>query len=429
MRAVTARFGGRALSIMYNMRRNARRPGVVRRPPPLSPELLRLVERAYRDRERDARNIVARCRRLYPEYAALSGAALQGLWQNVRYLVGGFYQFNLVGGRSPTLKELQLTIAAAQARAAQGVPLGAMIGTYQLALPILWEHLIETVEPHPSVRMELLRRVPVTFASINRVTTVVTEAYLAERERLLRSRGEAITEFVRLLMSADTPLGTVEARARELGLDVDAPRVAILFRRAHKDGRRGSDAEAVSRLRGLCEAQGDAIVARVEEAVLALLPRAAQQAVLTEFAATYPRLGWNAGVGSAAADVGGLRRSALEARRAIELGMLLRRPSAVHSYADLVLHDLVDAGSTRAQTFAQQVLGALARPGTRRIYYATLRALCAEGFRAKPAAAALGIHPHTLSYRLKQIQRRYGLDVGNAHTRLRIVLALLILDT
>src|SRR5213075_129219 len=107
--------------------------------------------------------------------------------------------------------------------------------------------------------------------------------------------------------------------------------------------------------------------------------------------------GWRAGVGSIAAGAGELRRSLLEARRAIELGGLLRPgDAAIFRYADLALHYLVDAGSARAQSFAQQALGALARPAARGIDRDTLRALCAQGFRLKPAAAALRIHPHTL---------------------------------
>ncbi len=409
-------------------RRTPRRSPPARRPPPLSPELRRLIERAYRDRERDARKIFTECRRLYPEYRALSGAALEGLWRNVRYLVGGFYEFNLIESRSPTMDELEMTIASARARAAQGVSLRAMIGTYQLALPILWEHLIETVAPHAGVRMELLQRVPVTFASINRVTTVVTEAYLAERERLLRSRGEAIGDFLRVLLSADAPLDTVESRARELGLDLDVARVAVQFRRvAARDPRRAPDLDVTSRLLAACEAERDAIVGRIDEGVLALLPRDGHQSVLAEVDADFARLGWRAGVGAVAADAAGLRRSALEARRALELGTLLRRASATHRYADLALHDLVDTGSSRAQAFAEQTLGSLARSGARGIYRETLRALCAQGFRLKPAAAALGIHPHTLSYRVKQMQRRHGLDLGDVQTRLRVALALLIL--
>jgi len=108
-----------------------------------------LIERAYLDRERCAREIVAQCRRLYPEYRALSGAALEGMRKNVRYLIGGFFEFNLIEGRAPTMDEMKPAIANAQARVAQGVSLGAMIGTFQLALPILWEHLIDAVAEHP----------------------------------------------------------------------------------------------------------------------------------------------------------------------------------------------------------------------------------------------------------------------------------------
>jgi hypothetical protein len=374
---------------------------------------------------------VAQCRRLYPEYRALSGPALEGMRRNVRYLVGGFFEFNLIEGRSPTMDEMKPAIANAQARVAQGVSLGAMIGTFQLALPILWEHLIEAVAEHPGVHLEVLRRVPVTFASVNRVTTLATEVYLAERERLLRSRGEAIGEFLRLLV-ADAPLSAVGTRARELDLDLEEPRVAVLLRRAMpKERGRGAERDGrdvLARLVAACEAQRDAIVGRTEEGMLALLPREGHETVLDEIEGKFARYGWRAGVGGPAEDAASLRRSALEARRALELGTQLRRTAAVHRYEDLALHDVVDAGSARAQAFAQQTLGLLGRTGGRRIYHDTLRALSQHGFRVKSAAAALGVHPHTLSYRLKQIQRRFGFDLDDAQTRLRIELALLILD-
>jgi DNA-binding PucR family transcriptional regulator len=73
------------------------------------------------------------------------------------------------------------------------------------------------------------------------------------------------------------------------------------------------------------------------------------------------------------------------------------------------------------------VLGALAEPEAGATYRQTLRALCQQGFRLKPAAADLEIHPHTLSYRLTQIRQRHGLDLEDAETRLRVHLALVIL--
>jgi len=400
-----------------------------RRSHAVSAELRRLIEQADRKREREVREIVALCRRRYPQYRAFSGAALNGLRQNVRYLVAGFYRRNLLEGRSPTWKELEPAVRTAQARAADGVPLSAMVGCYQLALPILWRHLVDKVGANSAVRMELLRRVPVTFASMARVMTVVTEAYVGERYRLLRSRGEALGEFVRLLIREDAPLSVVDAHARGLGLDLSVPRVAVLFRRViRKNGDRASDLGLVTRLLAAHARDGSAIVERVEGGMLALVPQRLHEAALTDVFGRVTARGWHAGVGGAADDAAGLRRSAREAHRALAIADFRQRGGPVHRYDELVLHDLVDVGSARAQEFARRVLGPLARPRTRKIYPDTLRALCAHGFRLKSAAAALGVHPHTMSYRLGQMRRRFGINVGDAQTRMRIELALLILD-
>jgi DNA-binding PucR family transcriptional regulator len=45
----------------------------------------------------------------------------------------------------------------------------------------------------------------------------------------------------------------------------------------------------------------------------------------------------------------------------------------------------------------------------------------------KVAAAGLGIHPHTLSYRLNRLRERFGIDLDDYDVRLRVELALLIL--
>jgi sugar diacid utilization regulator len=294
----------------------------------------------------------------------------------------------------------------------------------------MWDHLIETVAPNPRVRIELLRRVPVTFTTLSHVTTLVTEAYVIAREHLLQSRGEVLDEFLRLLVTADVPLPTLDARAREFGLDLAVPRVAVFFRRGVPvAGESAAEREAVARLAAVCAASSNAIVGRVQRDVLALLSTNGHLGVLAEVDGDVADHRWSVGVGSSAADAAGLRRSALEARRAIELGTLLRRPPPTYRYADIVVHDLVDAGSPRALSFAHQALGTLAISGTHGRYRETLQALCAQGFRVKPAAAALGIHPHTLSYRVKQMRDRHGLDIDDPHTRLRVELALLILDT
>jgi DNA-binding PucR family transcriptional regulator len=89
---------------------------------------------------------------------------------------------------------------------------------------------------------------------------------------------------------------------------------------------------------------------------------------------------------------------------------------------------MVGAGSDRALQFAQSVLGALAASPGHRTLLDTLRQLARASFRIKLAAAALSVHPHTMSYRIKQIRTRFGIDLDDPDVRLRIQLALLILD-
>jgi purine catabolism regulator len=95
-------------------------------------------------------------------------------------------------------------------------------------------------------------------------------------------------------------------------------------------------------------------------------------------------------------------------------------------YGDLAVLDLVDVGSPRALEFARRVLGSLVDPGASAMQLETLRMLCRHGFSQKLAAAALGIHPHTLAYRVAQIRQRHGIDLEDADTRLRVHLAVLI---
>jgi hypothetical protein len=95
--------------------------------------------------------------------------------------------------------------------------------------------------------------------------------------------------------------------------------------------------------------------------------------------------------------------------------------------AAVELLDLVDPSSPHAAVFVERVLGALASAPPGDSDLETLRALVRSGFHQKSAALALGIHPHTLAYRVKQIRRRFDVDLDDAETRLRVQLALLIL--
>jgi sugar diacid utilization regulator len=397
-------------------------------PAPLSPALRERIERAYRSRGRQVREIAELCRSQFPHYRALSGDGLASLYSNIDRVVGAFYRLQLVEGRLPTSEELEPQRRAARLRVAQGVPLQEMVGAYLCGLGLLWTDLVAGLEADRDVQGELLQRVPVTIAANTLVATAATEAYVEERERRMRSRDEAVDEMLRLFAEGEAPLGVLEARAHALGLGLDSPRTAALFRPA--PGSAEAAGSAVDVVRGLLadrQLADGIVIGRVAEGVLALLPEGAERAGLEDVAGKLRGHGWRTGLGSAGADAAGLSRSVREAARAVEIGELLGLEGALDRYAELAVLDLVDVGSPRALDFARRVLGPLADPDASGKSLETLRAMCQNGFRLKLAAAALGVHPHTLAYRLEQLRRRHGLDLDDAETRLRVHLAVLIL--
>jgi sugar diacid utilization regulator len=395
-------------------------------PPNLSPALRRMVERAYAGREAQAREIVERCRRRFPHYGRLRGEDLARFRKNVDMVVGAFYRLQLLEGRVPTPEELEPQRRAARDRFAEGVPLEEMVGCYQLGLAMLWTHLVASLDAKADVQGELLQRVPVTISANTLVTTTATEVYVQERERRASSQDQAVAELLRAFAGDDVPLAVLETRARTAGLELDVPRFAALFRPA---GDEHSSTSPVDLARRLFEDRrlGDGLlVGRVAKGVLALLPESARRAALADVAGKLRDRGWRTGLGGVASGAAGLRRTIREAARAVELGALLDRRAPLDEYADLAVLDLVDVGSPRALDFARRVLGSLVDPASSPTHVETLRALSRHGFSRKLAAASLGIHPHTLAYRVAQIRRRHGIDLEDADTRLRVHLAVLI---
>lgn len=395
-------------------------------PPNLSPALRQLIERAFRSREAQAGQIFDVCRQRFPHYGALEGEALAKFRENLDMVVAAFYRLQLVEGRGPTPEELEPQRRAARERVAQGIPLEEMVGCYQVGLALLWTHLVEHLDALADVQGELLQRVPVTIAANTLVTTTATEAYVQERERRASSQDQVIEELLRLFARDEVPIPVLETRARSASLEIDARRFAVLFRPAADEA--SSAVDLVRRLFDDRRLSEGLMIGRVAQGVLALLCESAQRTALADIAGKLRDRGWRSGAGGVASGAAGLRRTIREATRAVEIGALLDRPGPVDDYADLAVLDLVDVGSPRALEFAQRVLGSLFESGSNAVQLETLRMLCRHGFNQKLAAASLGIHPHTLAYRVAQIHKRHGIDLDDADTRLRVHLAVLIAE-
>jgi hypothetical protein len=398
------------------VKRTASRP---RRARPAPRALRELIQRVQRTRGTRARIIIDQSFGILPHYRGVSGARLAAIRRSVLHHLGLFYNVTLATGRALTAADLEPSRQVARRRAAEGVPLGEFLTFFQIGLTVIWEHLMATAGDQPALRQLLLDRVGAVISNQTQLMTALVEAYVEERERLSRFRERDLDELLSLLVSDEAPDALLEARAESLGLPLDEELAAAAF-------PLGSDGERDLRRR-LAEALGASRLwlGRTREGFVAVLAGEPQlEPRLADAVAAADR---HAGIGASGRGLASLRRSTREALRALRIGAALGGAARVHRYEDLAVLDLVRAGSPDGSAFVRRTLGPLLDGGAARSALETLRQLGAHGHRIKPAAAALGVHPHTLTYRLKQIRRRFGLDLDDAEVRLRVELALRIL--
>jgi sugar diacid utilization regulator len=390
-------------------------------------ELHELIQRAHRTRRALARSIVEECLERLPHYRGIPDLLLREVRGSVRHHLGILYRVTLETGRPLADAELEASRRTARARAAQGVPLGEFLTFFLVGLTRAWEDLMAGVGDDPVLRTQLLDRVSAVIANQTQLMTAVTEAYVEERERLSRFREQDLDDFVQLLVAERALPHLLETRARSLGIALEEPQAVAAFGVPKSATGASVGPDDLTRHLAARMPGGDVRVGRSREGFIALLPADPEAKAL---AASAELLGEDSrvGLGSAGTGVEGLRRSARQALRALRIGMALPGAGRVRCWGEVAVHDLVGSDSASAREFMRDVLGPLARPGASRIYLETLRQLSANAYRIKPAAAALSVHPHTLSYRLKQMRRRLGLDLDDPDVRLRVQLALLILE-
>jgi purine catabolism regulator len=111
-----------------------------------------------------------------------------------------------------------------------------------------------------------------------------------------------------------------------------------------------------------------------------------------------------------------LGRSLLEARAALDAGI-----GPVASYRDLgSLELLLGLPDAALEAFVDRVLGPVSASGP---LVESLRALLDSGCRWSEAAARLGVHRHTLRYRMERLQEQTGLHPDRPAERMELWLA------
>ncbi|MFL6183780.1 MAG: PucR family transcriptional regulator, partial [Actinomycetes bacterium] len=180
----------------------------------------------------------------------------------------------------------------------------------------------------------------------------------------------------------------------------------------------------------VCSVQDVAVVALFEAAG----PDQAREAAEAVAAAVRARgLAAHFGLGMPETDPRGLRRAYQAARCALEAaGLAGDRVAAVATVADLGSHRLLLARQEDAalEAISRGLLGPLVDYDRRQHgdLVASLRAFLEHNGNWEAAARALGVHRHTLRYRVRRVAELTGRDLDRAGDRVEFWLALQAAD-
>jgi sugar diacid utilization regulator len=326
-----------------------------------------------------------------------------------------------------------------QARSSQSVE--PILAAYRIAARVAWDEILRAWRGHPEATPEAIMLVAnYVFAALDQVAAEVTRAYLHAREQHMQRGTRAHARLFHALIS-DNFDSELELQRQALALNTPLAAngyVAVVCKLVvgNRDGERGGQALAEvsssldvprgvlshatdpSTLVVLWPADSGAEIEKARHFVGQLQEEAAQRSGQLKARV-------RAGIGGYHTGLHGISRSYLEAQQALEAGRKLRPESTVHGHDEVIPHLVLAQSPHLAERFVTHTLGKLMEPKlrNREQLLETLEAYLAKG-SVKDAAAALGLHRHTVLYRLEKLKELLGDDLELPATRLRLQLAL-----
>jgi purine catabolism regulator len=263
---------------------------------------------------------------------------------------------------------------------------------------------------------------------------------LSKAQAVARTERRLVGDFLDALLEGELSATETRRRLRFLGLGA-SPAIAVLVARGEEPQPSEAAVEALrllvqdrlSRRPGpyVCSIQDASVVALFEAAGPAearTVAEAVAEAVLAR------RLGGRFGLGMPETDPRGLRRAYQEARFALEAADPVAgdRRARVATVDDLGSHRLLLARQEDAalEAISRSLLGPLADYDQRQHgdLVASLRAFLEHNGNWEAAARALGVHRHTLRYRVRRVAELTGRDLDAAADRVEFWLALQAAD-
>jgi hypothetical protein len=323
--------------------------------------------------------------------------------------------------------ELSRLGRAGERQAEMGVPLEVLLSAYRLAARVVWHEVIGEAgrvrELEPATVLAVSEQV---LDYLDQISGAVGRAYLETRERLMRQRDRDRDRVLQRLLAGDVA-DDLRRLAATLDLDLSPPyRVLACWVPP------GIDADpilgAAWQRAGVLlvgDEPGTWIALVRADAEVARLALAGAEAVHRERGAGEPGVPLRLGAGPVAARLEDVADAARRARRALAVGARLNPDALVHHDPEVGIFAALGSDPEELRAHVQHVLGPLLDGGRGRsgMLLETLEALvCSRG--VNEAAAQLGIHRHTVVYRVQRLRDLLGVDLDDPGQRHRLWLAL-----
>lgn len=341
-----------------------------------------------------------------PAFARLSGSSQKEITEGVERNLRRWSTW-LSSGVAPTDADFDPLREWARARATEGVRLEDLLRAFGLGGRMGWGLILRYSRDGEADA--LVEAAGWLMRYLDRISTVVTDTYLAERDVLV-SEDERRTRNLLDRLSAASPLAADDLQVAErLGVPVEAAYAPFAIVMPGRSPRR--HAALAARLRGrgwgLAVTEGERVVG-LAWTTLEFADLDEGPDVLLAIAKPTPR--------DELADA--REELALLAEHGRRTGLRGRLQAEDHLPEILMLRSPRAAAQLRAT-----VLGPLADPEHEELVR-TLRTLLEHRFDRAATSATLHIHRNTLAYRLRRIEEITGLDLENPRDLASVYLAL-----
>lgn len=379
--------------------------------------------------------VVERCLEAIFEAVPTYARAGEQLRSDVRDAVRdnvGLLSRVIAQGREVARDELELIERTSARRAEAGIPLDDVLQAYRTVSRVCWDIVAEecrrsTAEPDGRLDAAITLAEAV-LRYTDQISSGVAEAYARAQRAIVREQEGARREFLSdVLYGTDASPEDILKRAHSFGYDLSLGYVALVGAGPSADNHNEMTVAAAA-ANAAQNAIADPIVLQKGEHTVALLPADAyaDPEIVPEKLVAELGGGWRFGIGGPEPGIEGIRRAYLEAREALEIGLALGLHGAIFRFDDLLLYHFLRAEPALVERFVEQMLGPLLEYDERRKgeLVKTLSAYFEADGSVKAAGEALFAHPHTVTYRLKQVEKLTGWSLRDPEEKLRLQLAL-----